>query len=213
MDIMKIRRKELDAILALKRALDIASNSRDTLHLIDITNRDLEKLGSALHVDMNVMTQACSAICKHTYTSYASLDALIASLRANTFYSVKRSSTRTDLPDNAELLRPLEEIGITEIKFVQHALPPEHVYLAFTALHSNNTSIWSLLCAAFVSNIPAVPVRLSLPMRVKDNLTCLSLTQHDNAIDNTLRSDLQGSGLVWFAWRPTHEVDDGSDAS
>lgn len=202
------RHKSLrDVVQATIRVVEILGNDnssigqRNMFNALDELNAEIKRFNESAWIRFDHLRQDVLVDIGNGPDTLKATWSRIEREEAARFKLIGVSSTREDLPSADLVNEALTGIGAIT-KNIGHGLPPRDLYLTFLALELPQPSEWSLIVAQAELAERTVPVRLSLPMQVRNDLVVLGLAQPGNDIHNTIKPSAEAVGYFWFAWRP-----------
>lgn len=196
-----------DVVQAATRVVEILGNDssnigqRNMLNALDELNGEVKRFNESAWIRLDYARQEVMVDIGNGIETLKAAWTRLEREEAARFKLIGVSSTREDLPSADLINEALTGIGAIT-KNIGHGLPPRELYLTFLALELPQPSEWSLIMAQVELTERTVPVRLSLPMQVRNDLVVLGLEQPGNDIHNTIKPSAEVAGYFWFAWRP-----------
>lgn len=192
-----------DVIQSAVRVVEILGNNdlRNMIHAILELDADIKRFDAGAWLQFDQSRREVLVDIGNGVETLKDANARLDREEAARFRLIGISSTREELPALTLIDEALTGIGATA-KQIGHGLPPRELYLSFLALDLPHHAEWSLVMAQAALETRTVPVRLSLPMQVSNDLVVIGLEQPGNDIPNTIRPSAEAVGYFWFAWRP-----------
>lgn len=192
-----------DVIQSAVRVVEILGNSdlRNMIHGILELDADIKRFDTGAWIHFDQAQREVLVDIGNGVETLKDANARLDREEAARFRPIGISSTREELPALALIDEALTGVGAAA-KQLGHGLPPRELYLSFLALDLPHHADWSLVMAQAAFEAHQVPVRLSLPMQVRNDLVVIGLEQPGNDIPNTIKPSAEAVGYFWFAWRP-----------